>query len=176
MGEPLLPGRRGLIEGVRDRWALAVVFGVASVPWTYGFVAGLEIPLWPSFVASATYYAAGEGPRAFLEAYASNFAGICYAAATLAVVDGPLGGGSVALAVVVGAFMFLASLHGAVPLLSFTPGGFFGYATMFSVNAADATAFGVPGLAGETLAAVVSMFVGAAIGIGTDRLAAALDC
>ena len=175
MGEPFLPGRRGLVEGVRDRWALAVVFGVASVPWTYGFVAGLDIPLWPSFIASATYYAAGEGPRAFLEGYASNLAGIGYAAATLAVVDGLLGGGPVALAVVVGAFMFLASLHGAVPLLSFTPGGFFGYATMFSVHAAAATAFGVPGLAGETLAAVVSMLLGAAIGIGTDRLASALD-
>lgn len=163
-----------LLDGVRDRWALAVVFGVASVPWTYGFVAGLDIPLWPSFIASATYYAAGEGARALLEGYASNLAGIGYAAATLAVVDGFLGGGPVALAVVVGAFMFLASLHGAVPLLSFTPGAFFGYAAMFSVHAADATAFGVPGLTGETLAAIVSMFVGATIGIGTDELATAL--
>jgi len=47
-------------------------------------------------------------------------------------VDGLLGGGAVALSVVVGAFMFLASLHEFVPLLSFTPGAFFGYATMFS--------------------------------------------
>lgn len=171
MSEPHLPGRRGLVEGLRDRLPLAVVFGVASIPWTYGFVAGLDIPLWPSFVASATYYAAGEGTRAFLEAYASNFAGIVYGAATLAVVDWYLGGGPVALALVVGAFMFLASVHGAVPPLSFTPGGFLGYATMFSVHAAGATALGVPGLAGETLATVLSMFVGAAIGIGTDGLA-----
>ena len=46
--------------------------------------------------------------------------------------------------------MFLASLHGFVRLLSFTPGGFFGYATMFSVNA-GATAFGVTGLPDESL-------------------------
>jgi len=44
-----------------DTWALAVVFGLASVPWTYAFVAGLRIPLWPSFIASATFYAAGDG-------------------------------------------------------------------------------------------------------------------
>ena len=47
--------------------------------------------------------------------------------------------------------MFIASLHEFVPLLSFTPGGFFGSATMFSVAAADATVFGIAGLPGETL-------------------------
>lgn len=116
-------------------WALAVVFGLASVPWTYAFVAGLHIPLWPSFIASATFYAAGDGIEGLVQGYASNAAGIIYAALTLAIVDGFLGGGVVALSVVVGAFMFLASLHEFVPLLSFTPGGFFGYATMFSVHA-----------------------------------------
>lgn len=81
-----------------------------------------------------------------------------------------LSGGIIALSIVVGAFMFLASLHGFVPLLSFTPGGFLGYATMFSVHAANATAFGVGGLPGETLAAIVSMLIGAAIGLMTDEL------
>jgi hypothetical protein len=157
-----------------DTFALAVVFGLASVPWTYAFVAGLHVPLWPSFVASATFYAADGGLEGLRRGYASNLAGIAYGAATIALVDGALGGGDVALAVVVGAFMFLASLHGYVSLLSFTPGGFFGYATLFSVHAAGATAFGVPGLAGETLATVVSMLLGACIGLGTqvasDRL------
>jgi hypothetical protein len=157
-----------------DTWALAVVFGAASVPWTYGFVAGLEIPLWPSFVASATFYAAGGDLDGLKRGYASNAAGIVYATGTLVVVDA-LGGGDALLAVVVGVAMFLASLHAFVDVLSFTPGGFFGYATMFSVNAAGATAFGVPGLAGETLAAALSMLLGAAIGLGTERLAAAIE-
>jgi len=165
--------RERLVES-NGTGSLAVVFGLASVPWTYGFVAGLGIPLWPSFVASATYYAAGDGLDALARGYASNFAGIVYAAATLAVVNGLLGGGVLALSLVVGAFMFLASLHGVVPLLSFTPGGFFGYATLFSVHAADATAFGVTGLPGQTLAAVLSMFVGALIGLATDELSSAL--
>ena len=153
-----------------DVLALAVVFGLASVPWTYAFVAGLQIPLWPSFIASASFYAAGGGVDGLKRGYASNAAGIVYAALTLWVVDGLLGGGVLALSVVVGVFMFLASLHGHVDALSFVPGGFFGYATMFSVHAAGATAFGVPGLAGETLAAAVSMLLGAAIGLGTERL------
>jgi hypothetical protein len=157
-----------------DVWALAVVFGAASVPWTYAFVAGLEIPLWPSFVASATFYAAGGDLDGLKRGYASNAAGIAYGAGTLLVVDA-VGGGDATLAVVVGVAMFLASLHAFVDLLSFTPGGFFGYATMFSVEAAGATAFGVGGLAGETLAAAVSMLLGAAIGLGTERLAAAIE-
>ena len=154
-------------------WSLAVVFGLASVPWTYAFVAGLEIPLWPSFIASATFYAAGSGLDGLKRAYASNLSGFIYAAATLLVVETFFDGGVLALSVVVGAFMLIASLHEFVPLLSFTPGAFFGYATMFSVNAAEATAFGVTGLPGETLAAVVSMLIGAVIGLATDELSSA---
>lgn len=154
-------------------WSLAIVFGLASVPWTYGFVAGLHIPLWPSFIASATFYAAGEGLDGLARGYASNFAGIVYAAGTLAIVDGAPGNGLVLLSLLVGLFMFLASLHAFVPVLSFTPGGFFGFATMFGVHAADATAFGVIGLSGQTLAAVVSMLIGAVIGLTTDELSRA---
>jgi hypothetical protein len=167
-----------VVPGPLAEWnrvpALAVVFGIASVPWTYGFVAGLEIPLWPSFIASATFFAAGSGLDALVRGYASNLAGILYAAATLAIVDGLFGGGVLAFSLVVGGFMFLASLHETIPLLSFTPGAFFGYATMFSVEAAEATAFGVAGLPGETLAAVVSMLFGAVIGLGADELSSRL--
>jgi hypothetical protein len=56
----------------------------------------------------------------------------------------------------------------------FTPGGFFGYATMFGVHAAGATTFGVMGLFGETLAAMAAMFIGAAIGLLTERVSHAL--
>jgi hypothetical protein len=156
-------------------WSLALVFGLASIPWTYGFVAGLELPLWPSFIASATFYATDRGLGGLKKAYASNLSGILYAALTLAIVTALFGENVVALSIVVGVCMFLASLHEFVPVLSFTPGAFFGYATMFSVNEAEMTAFGVAGLPGQTLAAVVSMLIGAAIGIGTDELSAAME-
>lgn len=151
-------------------WSLAIVFGLASIPWTYGFVVGLQIPLWPSFIASASFYAAGEGFDGLANGYASNVAGIGYAATTLAIVDATGGSGFILLSLLVGVFMFLASLHEFVPLLSFTPGGFFGFATMFGVHAADATAFGVTGLSGQTIAAIISMLIGAVIGLTTDEL------
>lgn len=133
-------------------WSIAIVFGLASIPWTYGFVAGLHLPLWPSFIASATFFSAGAGLEGVVKGYASNLVGIAYAAATLAVVGGTAGEGVLLLSLLVGGCMFLVSLHEAVPLLSFTPGGFLGFATMFGVHAADATAFGLTGLSGQTIA------------------------
>ena len=53
-----------------DTLALAVVFGLASIPWTYAFVAGFDLPLWPSFITSATFYAAGSGIEALKRRYA----------------------------------------------------------------------------------------------------------
>jgi len=157
-----------------EPWALAVVFGVASVPWTYGFVAGLDLPLWPAFIASATYFAAGHGPKAFVRGYASNLVGAGYGAATLAIVDGVLGGSVLALSLVVGGFMLLASLHAAVPLLSFTPGGFLGYATLFGVHAADVTTYGIGGVGGAFVGTAVAMLIGGGIGLLADEVSSAI--
>lgn len=147
--------------------SLAIVFGLASVPWTYGFVAGLDWPLWPSFVAAATFYAAGGGLDGLRRGYAGNLAGVLYAAATVGLVEGALGGGSLALSAVVGAAMFLASLHPLVGPLDFAPAAFFGYATLFGLHAAGSVVL-LGGLAGEALAAAVAMLVGALIGFGTE--------
>jgi hypothetical protein len=158
------------VVGWDDTWALAVVFGLASIPWTYAFVAGLSLPLWPSFIASATFYAAGGDLHGLKRGYASNSAGIIYATATLWIVNTVLSGGALALSVVVGVFMALAVFDEYLPVLSYTPGGFLGYATMFSVHATDTSAFGLTGLAGETLATAIAMLIGAAIGFTTEVL------
>ncbi len=48
--------RRRVAESDQDETlALPIVFGVVSVPWTYAFVAVLEIPVWPLFVASTSF-------------------------------------------------------------------------------------------------------------------------
>ena len=153
-----------------ETWALAVAFGLASVPWTYAFVAELHLPLWPSFVASASFFAAGGGLDGLVRGYLGNAVGIAYAAATLVIV-GALGGGPLVLSVVVGAFMLAASVHAFVPGLDFAPAAFFGYATMFGVHAAGAGVPGYGGLAGEAVAALVAMLLGAAIGLGVERAA-----
>lgn len=157
-----------------EMWGLAVVFGLTSVVWTYAFVAELGIPLWPAFIASSTYFATEGDLVGLRRGIASNLVGIAYGAATVAVVDAVFGGSIVGLSLLVGVFMFIASLHAAVPLLSFTPGGFFGYATFFGVHSAEVAAFGIEGILGETVAAAVSMLLGALIGFGADGLGSSI--
>ena len=171
--EPAEPADPDRVGRWNETWALAAAFGLASVPWTYGFVAGLDLPLWPSFVASASFFAAGGGVAGLVRGATGNLVGIVYAVGTL-VVAGAVGGGPVALSLVVGAAMFLASLHAFVPWLSFAPATFFGYATLFGVHASGVGAFGLGGLAGETLAAAVAMLFGACVGLGTQSLARAV--
>ena len=163
-------GRAAAWAAWNETWALAVAFGLASVPWTYAFVVGLHLPLWPSFVASASFFAAGGGLASLVRGYLGNALGIAYAVATLLVV-GALGGGPLALSLVVGAFMLLASLHAFIPRLGFAPAAFFGYATLFGVHAAGTSAFGATGLGGEAVAAILAMLLGACIGLAVERIA-----
>lgn len=141
---------------------LAVVFGAVSVPWTLGFELSQGLPLWPSFVASASFFAAGGGWRNLARSLAGNLAGAVYGALTLWIVAAA-GAGAVGLSLVVGAFMFAASLHAFVPGLSFTPAAFFGYAVLFSVHAADVQLL-ASGLGGELVATAASLAIGAGIG------------
>jgi hypothetical protein len=156
--------------GSQRALALAVVFGVASVPWTYGFELSAQLPLWPSFIASATYFSTGGGLPGLGRGLAGNLAGALYAVAVLALVDA-LALGAVGLSLAVGAAMFAAGLHAFVDALSFAPAAFFGFATLFSVHAAGVhlAQAGTPGVLWATAA---SLAIGAAIGWVADLLAA----
>lgn len=150
---------------------LAVAFGLLSVPWTYAFEALLPLPLWPSFVASASVFAAGGGLAGTGRSLAANLAGIAYAAATLAIVEVVAGGGPVPLSLAVGAFMFAGSLHALAPAWQFPPGVFLGYAVLFSVTAAGPFLPALGPLPGASAAAGASMVVGAGFGLAADAAA-----
>jgi hypothetical protein len=143
-------------------WAMAAVFGLLSVPWTFGFEQVAGLPLWPSFLASASFFAAGGGAPGARRSLAANVVGAGYAALTLAIVAWT-GWGPVGLSVTVGAFMAVASLHALVPGLTFTPGAFVGYAALFGVDAAG-LGLGLAGRAGTLVATLVSMAIGAGLG------------
>lgn len=145
--------------------SLAIVFGLLSIPWTYGFLTA-DIPLWPAFIGSATYFAAGRGRSGLIRGVASNLVGVAYGFATLWIVTA-IGGAILILSLIVGLCMFLVTLHASLPFISYTPGGFLGYATLFSVHAAERTIL-VSGLPGEMVATAVAIAIGAIIGIGAD--------
>ncbi len=148
---------------------LAGLFGLVSIPWTYGFETPLNLPLWPAFIASATYFAVGARRQRFLVTCASTMVGAVYGAATLWIAHDLLAGGLFTLSLTVGLAMALASLHAYLPVLSFVPGAFFGYATLFSVHAAGATFPGLAGLQAETVATLAAMLIGVLIAWAVQR-------
>lgn len=150
-------------------YAMAIAFGLLSVPWTFGFAQVAGLPLWPSFVASASVFAAGGGPRGFGRSLANNALGAGYAAATLLLVAA-IGAGPLGMSLAVGVGMLLASLHALVPMLSFTPAVFLGYAALFGVHAGGFS-LALTGVAGELVATVVAMAIGAGLGLLAERLA-----
>ena len=153
---------KGLMTGI--------VFGVVSVPWTYFFERVLLIPLWPSFIASASFFAAGGGFRNLTRSYLANISGIIYALFTLLISDLIFRNDIIWLSIFVGIFMFGASMH-YVSGLFFLPGMFFGYAAMFSVNAVDAGIIGYFGAGAQAVAAAISMLIGAVIGFIVEKIA-----
>lgn len=151
---------------------MAIVFGALSVPWTFGFEQVSGLPLWPSFIASGSFFAAGGGAVGFGRSLAGNLIGAAYGAIALVLV-GLVGGGVVGLSLAVGGFMFVASLHALVSFLSFTPAGFFGFAALFGVHASGVT-LGAGGLVGTVVAAGVSLGIGAGVGFVAEALSGAL--
>ena len=145
----------------------AIIFGIVSVPWTYIFTL-IEVPLLPSFISSASYFASG---KKFFKSYLNNFLGIIYAGLTLLFSTYLFTNSPMMLSVIVGIFMFIGSMHYVYKILSFLPAVFFGYATMFSVNAAGLGIFGSDALPGQVAATAVSMLFGAMIGLGVDASA-----
>lgn len=150
-------------------YAMATAFGLLSVPWTLGFEQVAGLPLWPSFIASASVFAAGGGPRGLAGSLANNALGALYAAATLMLVAA-LGAGALGLSLAVGAGMFLASLHALVGPLSFTPAVFLGYAALFGVDAGGYQ-LGLAGVGGELVATLAAMAIGAGLALVAETFA-----
>lgn len=157
----------------RQALAMAAVFGLLSVPWTFGFEQLAHLPLWPSFLASASFYAAGGGRSGAARSLTNNALGAAYAAATLAL-GAAVGLGVVGLSLLVGLGMFLASLHALVDPLSFTPAVFVGYAALFGV---DAAGLGLvwAGAGGALAATLASMAIGAGLGLVAEGLASKIS-
>lgn len=119
--------------------ALAVVAGILAIPWVYLFVMILKLPVWVSFIAGGSFFAAGGGIEGLKKAGATNILGLIYGAITTAIwlnVGGADAGTSTMilfLSLIVGIVVFLAVVQSKISLLSFVPGVFFGFGTYFGV-------------------------------------------
>jgi hypothetical protein len=133
----------------------------------------VEVPIWVLFIAWASFFAAGGGTQGFVRSLTMNVAGIASAVASLAVIEA-LGGEpwAVALTVVFGAGILVAI--GDLDLLSFTPAGFLGFASIVgTVSASGISVTAAITFDHPAVQVLVAMALGAVFGIVSEKLSAA---
>ncbi|MFZ2502264.1 MAG: DUF1097 domain-containing protein [Nocardioides sp.] len=158
----------GLIE------ALAVVIGIMG-----GIATGAALQInsayfviWVTFVAWASFYAAGGGNEGIAKSTAANVWGAVIAWGSLTIFSKLAGGGMnipLAGALCVGIAIIVLIMGAKVPALGFIPGQVFGYAP-------TAGLFVAAGYTGGKLliAAIVSLIIGNVLGIISEKAAGAV--
>lgn len=134
----------------------------------------VKVPIWAVFIAWATLFAAGGGLDGAKRSLAMNLLGVASATATMLAISA-LGGSTWAVAgcVVVGAgILVLISNDG---MLSFTPAGFFGFASLVGTIAATKSTITAPVNFSHPVALVlVAILLGTVFGLTSELLGTAL--
>lgn len=137
-----------------------------------GFV--VSVPIWALFIAWAAFFAAGGGLAGARRSLAMNVIGVASAAATMLAI-GSLGGSTWAVAgcVVAGAGVLVLITNDG--LLSFTPAGFFGFASLVGTIEATGSAITDPVTFTHPVVLVLAaILLGTAFGIASERLGTVL--
>ncbi|WP_193044652.1 DUF1097 domain-containing protein [Mycolicibacterium baixiangningiae] len=134
----------------------------------------VEVPIWALFIAWAAFFAAGGGLAGAKRSLLMNVIGVASASATVLAI-GALGGSTWAVAgcVVVGAGVLVLVTNGG--LLSFTPAGFFGFASLVGTIDATGSAIADPVTMSHPVVLVVgAILLGTAFGIVSEWLGTSL--
>ena len=119
--------------------ALSVVAGVVAIPWVYLFILVFKLPVWVSFIAGGSFFAAGGGNEGLKKSIAADIVGVIYGIITAAIWLNIGGADALTpamiwlLSLIVGIVVFLAVYETKISLLSFVPGVFFGFGSFFGV-------------------------------------------
>ncbi|MGE0215848.1 DUF1097 domain-containing protein [Mycolicibacterium sp.] len=134
----------------------------------------IKVPIWALFIAWAAVFAAGGGLDGARRSLTMNVLGIASATLTLMAI-GALGGSPWAVAgcVVVGAGVLVLITSPGV--LSFTPAGFFGFASIVATVSATGTAVTAgPSLAHPVVLVLGAVALGTGFGLASEWLGALL--
>ncbi|MDV3126036.1 DUF1097 domain-containing protein [Mycobacterium sp. 21AC1] len=133
-----------------------------------GFV--VAAPIWVLFIAWASFFAAGGGLTGAARSLVMLILGVASATATMMAI-GALGGSTWAVGgcVIIGAGILVFITRDG--LLSFTPAGFFGFASVVGTLAATGTAITAPvSLSHPVLLVLGALLLGTAFGLASERL------
>jgi hypothetical protein len=137
-----------------------------------GFV--VDVPIWVLFIGWASFFAAGGGLDGAARSLVMCLLGVVSATATMLAITA-LGGSTWAVAgsVVFGAGVLVFITRDG--LLSFTPAGFFGFASVVGTLAATGKAITAPvGFSHPVALVVGALVLGTAFGLASERLGALL--
>lgn len=149
---------------MKSLMGLAVSISALVALWVYLSIGhpGLQLVPWIGFVAWATYFAAGGGRAAVAQSLPPAVAGVLLTALTMFAVA-KVGGGLVALVVLVALLAFVLVAMAQHKTLAYTPAAFLGAATYF----------GDGGHVDESILFVIASWVaGVAFGYLSQRLGA----
>jgi hypothetical protein len=170
--------RRGIPFAVpfRRRWhmdvlvALAISIGILIAGWTYAASAEMaNLPVWAGILAWGCFFAAGGKTTGLTKTVAANLSGVFWAFLAIQALT-RFGGGTAALALLVGLAALFMVLQAKVSLLSFIPGAFIGAAAAVSV----VTRTGTDAYAHPWIKTVIALVVGALLGYLSEMLAGAI--
>jgi Protein of unknown function (DUF1097) len=154
--------------------ALTVSIGVLAVVDTYVTATVLPVPVWVTFIAWASFFVVGGGPRGFVQSVASNLTGLVIASLSLLAISST-GPTPMAAAICVGIGSAAMVQASKLKLLNVLPAVVWGFASTVGTTVATGKAITTVGLQNPALVAAAALVTGALFGIVSEVLGEVLS-
>ncbi|MDT0196685.1 DUF1097 domain-containing protein [Arthrobacter sp. AB6] len=150
--------------------ALTLSIGVLAVIAVWVTAEIITVPVWVVFIAWASFFFLGAGPRGLVQSLASNLTGIAIASLCLLVIQqAALGTWMTGVVVGVGSALMVAVSR--LKLIATIPAIVLGFASTVGTSAVTGQMITYPHVQNPVLIVVTAMVLGAAFGYASDWLA-----
>ncbi|MEM5455053.1 DUF1097 domain-containing protein [Paraburkholderia phytofirmans] len=154
--------------------ALTVSIGVLAVVDTYVTATVFPVPVWVTFIAWASFFVVGGGPRGFVQSVASNLTGLVIASLSLMAIASS-GTAPLAAAICVGVGSAAMVQVSKLKLLNVLPAVVWGFASTVGTTVATGKAITAVGIQNPALVAAAALVTGAVFGIVSEAFGEALS-
>lgn len=153
--------------------ALTVSIGLLAFVDTFLTATALPVPVWVTFIAWASFFVVGGGPRGFMRSLASNLVGACIASLSMLAITG-IDNSPLVVALIVGIGSAAMVQASKLPLLSTLPAVVWGFASTVGTTIATGHPITTSDLHNPLLVTIVAMTTGAVFGIVSEAFAGVL--
>lgn len=130
----------------------------------------ITVPIWVVFLAWASFFFVGGGPKGWVRSVSSNIVGVVIASASLYAAH-LMGGSLLVTAIAVGVGSAVMVQASCIPVLSTTPAVVVGFASTVSTVAGTRHDITVTTISHPGLVAAVACILGATFGLASEYLA-----